>query len=57
MGTNNYGRSPEERQALVDRYECGDFRGTVLKPRYAANAAALGANMAATRQAARALYE
>ena len=57
VGTNNYGRSPEERQALVDRYECGDFRGTVLKPRYAANAAALGANMAATRQAARALYE
>ena len=57
VGTNNYGRSPEERQALVDRYECGDFRGTVLKPRYAANAAALGANMAATRQAVRALYE
>lgn len=57
VGTNNYGRSPQERQALVDRYECGDFRGTVLKPQYSANAAALGANMAATRQAVRSLYE
>ena len=57
VGTNNYGRSPEERQALVDRYECGDFRGTVLKPRYAANAAALGSNMAATRAAAEGMYQ
>ena len=57
VGTSNHGRSPEERQALVDRYSGSDFRATELKPRYAENAATLGSHMYAVRQAARALYE